>query len=174
MKLKLIHLWLVLAIMVLGAAPVSTQSAQRQARRVTLQPSQVAGVAATTVTRTTTLGLEVCNSLDIIVNVTATGTATGTLQIYLEDSADGGITWDDLVSSNTFAFGAAVITQRFFVNGFIATTATQGSANAIETLAAGTVRSGPFGGTIRIREKVSGPSGSPVGPTYSVSAVCKQ
>lgn len=141
--------------------------------QIQLQASQVAGVAATTVTRATTTGLSACRTLAITLVITATGTATGTLQIFLEDSNDGGTTWDDVVSSNTFAFGAAVTNQRFFVNGFIATSATQGSASAIETLAAGTVRSGPFGDRMRVREKVSGPSGSPVGPTYNIQAVCK-
>lgn len=139
---------------------------------LTIQAAQVSGVAATTVTRNTVTGLGNCNSLAITLRVTASGTATGTLQVWLEDSFDGGTTWQDLVSSNTFAFGAATANQIFWVNGFIATTGTQGAAPAIEALAAGTVRSGPFGDRIRVREKVTSPSGSPVGPTYSIYAVC--
>lgn len=140
---------------------------------VVVQLPQVSGIAATTVTRNTITGLSRCTMLDVLLNITTTGTATGTLQIYLEDSVDGGTTWDDMVSSNTFALGAAVVTQRFFVNGSIASTATSGSAAAVETLAAGTTRQGPFGDRIRVREKVSGPSGSPVGATYNITAVCK-
>lgn len=147
---------------------------------ITLQASQVSGITATTTTRQTTVNLDGWVNADILINITAGGTATGTLQLYIEDSADGGTTWDDLVSSLTFAFGAAPVTQRFFVSGRLipstvttatSTNITQGSAAAAETLAAGTARQGPIGNRLRIREKVSGPSGSPVGPTYTITAV---
>lgn len=154
------------------ASPTSNDRATSQ--QILLQPSQVSGIAATTVTRATTTGLDAYTDLDILINITAGGTATGTLQIWLEDSADGGTTWDDLVSSNTFALGAAAITQHFFVAGKIATSGTQGAAAQQETLAAGTVRAGPFGNQIRVREKLSGPSGSPVGATYTITAVVKR
>jgi hypothetical protein len=118
--------------------------------------------------------------LDILVSVTAGGTATGTLQLYIQDSSDGGTTWDDVVSSLTFAFGAAATTQRFFINGLLVpstittaalTNTTQGSAVSVEAMAAGSARQGPFGQLLRVREKVSAPSGSPVGPTYTITAV---
>lgn len=161
---------------VLGLTPFAfgqgTQT--RTPSLITLQASQVSGVAATTVTRQTTTGLTACKTLDVLLNITATGTATGTLTIFVEDSADGGTTWDDVISSNTFALGAAVVTQRFFVNGYIASTATSGSAAAAETLAAGTTRQGPFADRFRVREKIATPSGSPVGATYTITAVCKQ
>lgn len=157
---------------IVGAQP---RASLLPSQLITLQASQVAGVAATTTTRTTTTGLDAFTNADILINITAGGTATGTLQIFLEDSPDGGTTWDDLVSSNTFTFGASVVTQRFILSGSnIATGITQGSAAAVETLSAGTVRTGPFGNMIRVREKVSGPSGSPVGPTYTITGVFKR
>lgn len=101
-----------------------------------------------------------------------TGSAiTGTFALFIEDTWDNGTTWDDIVSSNTFAFGAAGVTQRFVIQGRIATTITQGSAAAAETLAAGTVRSGPFGDRIRVREKISSASGTPTGVTYSLTMI---
>jgi hypothetical protein len=71
--------------------------------------------------------------------------------------------------------------QRFLVAGDVvsatittatSTTTTQGSPPVLETMAAGAARQGPFGDRIRIREKVSGVSGSPTGPTYTVTAWC--
>lgn len=150
---------------------------------VTLQASQVSGVANATTTRTTTTFLDAFVDADILINITAGGTATGTLQIWLEDSSDGGTTWDDLVSSLTFALGAAPVTQRFFIAGHAvpatittaaSTNITQGSVTAVETLAAGSARQGPFGNRIRVREKISSASGSPVGATYTITAVFKR
>lgn len=138
---------------------------------ITLQASQTSGVTNTTTSRTTTTGLDPYNDLDILINITGAGAATGVLQLFLQDSADGGTTWDDLVASNTFTFGAGVTTQRFKISGRLATSILQGSAAAIETLAAGNVRYGPFGDRIRVREKVSGVSGSPTGVTYTITAV---
>lgn len=159
---------LALALVTLLATPAVAQ------QLITIQAPQVAGIVATTVTRDTIL-LASTNygTLDVLIRFTATGTATGAVQLFLEDSADGGVTWDDLISSNAFTFGAAVSSQHFFVTGDILTTATSGAAPAIETLAAGTTRQGPFGDRIRVREKVTGPSGSPVGPTYTITAVAK-
>jgi hypothetical protein len=154
------------------AAPTSNDRATSQL--IVLQPSQTSAISNGTTTRATTTGLDAYTDLDILINITAGGTATGTLQIYLEDSVDGGTTWDDLASSNTFALGAATTTQRFIVAGKIATGATQGSAAAVETLAAGTVRAGPFGSQIRVREKISAIAGSPVGATYVITAVAKR
>lgn len=157
--------------------------ARAQATFFTIQPSQVSGIAATTLTRNTvTLPLNTLE-LNILLNVTAGGTATGTLQIWLEDSVDGGTTWDDVISSLTFALGAAPVTQRFMVSGRIlaqtittaaATNVTQGSATTNETLAAGSARQGPFGVLWRVREKITVPSGSPVGATYTITAALKQ
>jgi hypothetical protein len=145
----------------------------------TLASGQVSGVVNATNT-ISTIGDSGVNSspglfdtLEVLINVTAGGTATGTVALYIQDSFDGGTTWDDVVSSNTFALGAAAVNQRFFVQGKIATTATQGSPTASETLTAGTVRNGPFGDRFRLREKVSAVAGSPVGCTYSVSIVAK-
>lgn len=171
--------WWTLAVIVLLAAPVGAQG-----RLVTLQPSQVSGIAATTLTRNTVILNATGDyaSASILINITAAGTATGTLQLWIQDSCDGGTTWDDLVSSNTFAFGAALTTQRFFVNGLLipstiatatSTNVTQGSAVATDTMAAATARQGPWCDRLRVREKVTGPAGSPVGATYTITAVFK-
>jgi len=141
---------------------------------ITLQASQVAGNANATTTRTITTGLGKYTTALILVNVTAGGAATGVLQIYLQDSVDGGTTWNDLISSPTFAFGAAGTTMVFTLNANIASTIAAGTAQAIETMPASQSRTGPWGDRIRIREKVSGVSGSPTGPTYTISAVFKR
>jgi hypothetical protein len=150
----------------LAAPQVSAQ------QTITLLPATVSGITNTTTTVKVAL-LPNCNVLDVLLNITGIGAATGTLQVFLEDSADGGTTWDDVIASNAFTFGAAAVTQHFFLNGLIATTATSGAAAAVETLAAGTTRQGPFGDRLRIREKVSGVSGSPTGVTYAIAGVCK-
>jgi hypothetical protein len=141
------------------------------AAQITLLPATTAAIVNGTTTRQTLTIDPSLRTLSLLINVTSGGAATGTLQIFLEDSSDGGTTWDDLLSSNTFTFGAAAVTQHFFIVGGIDTSATQGAAAQQETLAAGTVRKGPFGNLVRIREKVSGISGSPTGPTYSISGV---
>lgn len=141
---------------------------------ITLQASQVSATTNTTTTRTVTTGLDIYTDLDILINITSAGAATGLLQLFLQDSADGGTTWDDLVASNTFVFGASLVTQRFKVSGRVAPSGVQGGPLAIETLAAANVRYGPWGDRIRLREKVSGVSGSPTGVTYTITAVAKR
>lgn len=156
-----------LFLFVIGwALPASAQAT------ITILPSTVSAIANGTTTRNTVV-IPRCEVLDVLLNITAGGTATGTLTVFLEDSADAGTTWDDVISSNTFALGAAAIRQRFFVNGLIASTATSGSNTAVETLAAGTTRQGPFGDRLRVREVIASASGSPVGATYTITAVCK-
>lgn len=108
-----------------------------------------------------------------LLNITAGGTATGTVQWYLQDSIDGGNTWDDMWASNTFTLGAATITQRFIISGQIATGITQSSAQSNMQLTNGSIRVGPFGAYFRLMEKVSGVGGSPVGCTYSFSILNK-
>ena len=170
-------IWKALLVVVLFAG-----SAHAQPSYFTLQASKVSGVAATTVTGQTSnlpqLGPGA--GADILLNITNGGTATGTLQIWLEDSVDGGTTFDDLCSSNTFALGASAATQRFFISGQVvpstittaaSTNITQGGATANETLAAGSCRQRPIGSIIRVREKITSPSGSPVGATYTITAV---
>ena len=159
-----------------GSAGVTTALTQRvvlAAGSITLQASQVSAIINGTTTRMTTAGVEAYRDLAILINITAGGAATGTLQIFLQDSWDGGTTWDDLVASNTFAFGAAIITQRFVISGRLVTTLTQGSAVSNGVLAAGTVRNGPWGDRIRVQEVVSGIAGGPTGVTYVISCVAK-
>jgi hypothetical protein len=141
---------------------------------IVLQASQVAGNTNATTTRTTTTGLGGYQHAIVLINITAAGTATGVLQLFLQDSVDGGTTWNDLISSNTFTFGSSGTTQVFCLVGDSATSHPPGTAQQLETLAAATARQGPFGDRIRVREKVSGVTGSPVGPTYVISAVFKR
>jgi hypothetical protein len=141
---------------------------------LTLQASQVSGVVNATTTRTTTTGLDLYNNLAILINITNAGAATGTLQLFLEDSIDGGTTWDDLVSSPTFTFGGSLTTWLFVIAGHLATSRPQGQAAQQETLAAQSARQGAFGERIRVREKVSGVGGSPTGVTYTITAVAKR
>jgi hypothetical protein len=158
----------------LAFAGWQTATVHAQPTFFVIQPAQVSGITATTVTRSQVTLPQGVYSVNVLINITAGGTATGALTIFLEDSADGGTTWDDVVSSNSFALGAAAITQRFFVQGAIASTATSGSAAAVETLAAGTTRQGPFARQWRVREKLTGPAGSPVGATYTITATFQQ
>lgn len=154
-----------LAVLLCGAPAAAQQT-------IMIQPAQVSAIANGTITRNVTQ-IPNCSVLVVLLNITTTGTATGTLTLFVQDSADGGTTWDDLISANAFALGAAVITQRFFVQGLIASAATSGSVAAREALAAGTTRQGPFGDRLRVREVIASASGSPVGATYTITAVCK-
>ena len=144
---------------------------------ITLVSGQVSGVSNGTVTRTladgSTVfgGLQNYDSFIALINVTAAGTATGTVNLYLQDSWDGGTTWDDVVASANLTLGSTIGTQRYVVQGRIATSITQGSAVSTDALTAATVRSGPFGDRLRVQEKVSGASGSPVGCTYSITII---
>jgi hypothetical protein len=141
---------------------------------VTLQASQVSGVANATTSRTTTTGLGPYSDASILINITAGGTATGTLQLFLEDSCDSGTTWNDWIADATFTFGSAVTSRIYYIAGKQPPTAAQGATPAVETLAAQTTRQGPFCDRVRVREKVSGVGGSPVGATYVISGVFKR
>lgn len=141
------------------------------ATTIAIQASQTSGVANATTARTTTTGLAIYKSMDYLLNITAAGAVTGVLQIYLQDSVDGGTTWDDVVSFNTFTFGASLTTQRASVQGAIVTTRTGTAAQQIQALAAGTIRQGPFGDRIKVVEVVSGVSGGPTGVTYKIDAI---
>lgn len=147
---------------------------------VPLVTDRVSGITDATVTvpmnssiggGTVFAGLQNYDSLIFLINVTAAGTATGTVNIYIQDSWDGGTTWDDMVSSAQLTLGTTTGTQRFVIQGRIATTITQASAVSVAALSAGTVRTGPFGDRIRIREKVAGTSGSPAGATYTITMI---
>jgi hypothetical protein len=159
-------------------AGVSDAGSQRVALSydgiVTLQASQVSGVSNATTTRTTTTGLGPYIDATILINITAGGTATGTLQLFLEDSCDSGTTWQDWIADATFTFGGAVASRIYYIGGRLPPTAAQGASPAVETLAAQTVRQGPFCDRIRVRERVSLTAGSPVGATYTITGVFKR
>jgi hypothetical protein len=82
-----------------------------------IQAAQVAAVANGTTTRSSVKLKRSYSSADIIINITGGGAVTGTLQLFLQDSLDNGTTWNDLVASNTFTFGAAAVTQLFTLYG---------------------------------------------------------
>lgn len=85
---------------------------------ITIQASQVAGIANVTTTRNTVvLGQIGYGSAEFLLNITGAGAATGTLQIWLQDSVDNGTTWNDLVGFSPFTFGASVIAQRIALQG---------------------------------------------------------
>ncbi len=169
-----------LALLLIAALAVPARVGAQQT--ITLAPSTVSGTANTTTTINTVHLPPGTRALDILLKVTAGGAATGTLQLWIEDSADQGATWDDLCSSLTFALGGAAVNQRFFIAGDVvsatittaaSTNTTQGSTTVTETMAAGSARQGPFGDWIRIREKVSGVAGTPTGATYAITVVVR-
>lgn len=82
---------------------------------LTIQPATVSQIVNGTITAGTSQ-LPSCQSADVRINITTTGTATGTLQLFIQDSTDAGTTFHDLIASNPFTFGAAVTTQRFNLN----------------------------------------------------------
>lgn len=116
-------------------------------------------------------GVHNYDSLLLLINVTDPGVVTGTLELFIQDSWDRGVTWDDLVAATAITLGTTTGTQRYVIQGRIATSITQGTAVSNLTLAAGTTRQGPFGDRIRLVEKFSGAGGSPIGATYTVSVI---
>jgi hypothetical protein len=117
--------------------------------------------------------VEGAKSLSFTIRIIDAGDATGTVQWFVQDSSDGGQTWDDVVSSETYAFGASVTSQRFYVALGIAFAGTQGSAVSNLALTAGDVREGPLGSRVRIVEQVSSISGTPSGPEYVIGLTVK-
>lgn len=138
---------------------------------ITLAAAQVSAIADGTTTRAIYSGLEHYDALLVLIRVSAAGTATGTVNLYLQDSWDNGTSWDDVLASSNITLGSTTGTQRFVIQGRIATSITQASAVSNTALAAGTVRSGPFGDRVRLQEKVASASGSPVGCTYTVTLI---
>lgn len=138
---------------------------------IQLASDQVSGIADATVTRAIYSGLEHYDALLVLIRVSAAGTATGTVNLYLQDSWDGGTTWDDVLASSNITLGSTTGVQRFVIQGRIATSITQASTVSNAALSAGTVRSGPFGDRVRLQEKVSSASGTPVGCTYHVTLI---
>jgi hypothetical protein len=82
-----------------------------------IQAAQVSAIVNGTTTRSTVKLKRTFTCADIIINVTGAGAATGTLQLFLQDSLDGGTTWNDLVASKTFTFGATVASQTYSLYG---------------------------------------------------------
>src|SRR5262245_4660098 len=64
---------------------------------IVLQASQLANAGTGTLTRTTTTGLGLYVAGTILINITGGGAATNSLQLFIEDSFDGGTTWNDLI-----------------------------------------------------------------------------
>ena len=121
---------------------------------------------------------DVSQGINLLIKYLATGAATGTVQFFLQDSNDGGLTWDDVVASKTYAFGTAIVTatnetERYLVALSIDTGITQGSVVSSLALSAGTVRKGPLGGRIRLVERITGVSGSPTGCQYEYAMTAR-
>lgn len=87
----------------------------------TIQASQVSGITNTTTTRNTLVltgtGSTAGGDAAFLLNITGAGAATGTLQIFLEDSLDGGSTWNDLAAFAPYTFGAGATTQTLSLYG---------------------------------------------------------
>jgi len=145
-----------------------------------LENSQTSATAAGTTNRTTTTGLGFYEDIYILLNITGNGTGTGTLNLYLQDSPDGGTTWNTLVAFNTYTFATGLLTQQqFWVSGkqepssittASSTLLTQGSAPA-STQTPPYARQGPWGDRIRVVEVVAG--ANTVGVIYTIQAVLK-
>lgn len=117
-------------------------------------------------------GVEAALGLRMDITILTQGAITGTVQWYLQDSEDGQ-TWDDVIASNTFAFGAALTTQRFSIALAIASGITQGSAVSNLAAAPPFARPGPLGSKLRLVERVTAIAGSPTGPTYRIALTAK-
>src|SRR5262249_38804550 len=90
--------------------------------------------------------VDAVDGLRLDITMLTQGAVTGTVQWFLQDSCDG-VTWADVISSNTFAFGAALTSQVFSLALTIApsilpagTALTQGAAVSNFALAAGGAR----------------------------------
>lgn len=138
---------------------------------ITLADAQVSAIADGTTTRAIYSGLEHYDALLVLIRVSAAGTATGMVNLYLQDSWDNGTSWDDVLASSNITLGTTTGTQRFVIQGRIATSIAQASAVSNAALAAGTVRSGPFGDRVRLQEKVASASGTPAGCIYTVTLI---
>lgn len=119
----------------------------RAQQLVTIQAPQVAGIVNATTTRNIIVLPQGYREADFLLNITGTGAATGALNIWLQDSVDGGTTWNDLATFNTFSFGNSAIAQRLALYGgndgpgFIRTIAgatPAAGAEVAETVPAGT------------------------------------
>lgn len=119
------------------------------------------------------INIEAEMGLRFDITMLTTGAITGTVQWFLQDSCDGGNTWDDVLASNTFAFGAALTSQRFSVALAVAFAGTQGGAVSNLALPVGTVRLGPLGSRVRIVERITLIAGSPVAPQYRFGLTIK-
>lgn len=138
---------------------------------IVLAQNERSGIASGSRVVSTWSGLHNFDSILVLINVIEAGTATGTLTLFLQDSWDRGTNWDDMLASTAITLGTTTGTQRFVIQGRIATTISQGSAVANLTLAAGTTRQGPFGDRVRLVEKLGSTSGTPVGALYTVTMI---
>lgn len=148
--------------------------------KMILQPSITSTIVNGTVTRNSGIRIpDFVEMISILLTLAAGSVVTGNLNLFLQDSVDEGVTWDDLVAFSTFAFGAAAVTQRALIQcsgipstilAAAVTNITQCSPAQQEAMAAGTVRQGPIGSLFRVREKVSAIAGGPTGVTYSIFA----
>lgn len=103
---------IVALLLALALTRVETQS------MMTIQPSTTSAITNTTTTRNVLqVGASGYTHAAFLVNITGGGAVTGTLNLFIQDSLDGGSTWNDLIAANTFTFGASPVTQRFTLYG---------------------------------------------------------
>lgn len=103
--------------------------------------------------------VDVFNAHELVamLNVSATPTGVPTLNVYMQYSADGGVTWNDFISFTQVTTTASI--QFASVSGYI-TGGVAPTAQKDATLAAGTVNQGPFGQLIRAKYVIVAGTGS--------------
>ena len=105
--------------------------------------------AAGTVAGTAVYGVAGYSALVIYAELT--GATGGTLDIYLQDTPDGGTTWVDYAHFPQIAAGAGVILRRWAVaDGAQQTTLATVGKGTSPALAANTIVGGPWGNGFRV------------------------
>lgn len=119
--MKRLCVTLTLAAVVVLAA-LSRPSAQYQVGGLMPSPvyvpivtAQAAGTVNATTTRTSTTMIG--SDAAFLLNITAGGASTGIVQIFVEDSLDGGFSWNDLAAFAPFTFGGSPTTQTLLLYG---------------------------------------------------------
>jgi hypothetical protein len=149
-----------------------TQDLSTTAAQV-MQPSQAGNTAIGSTVRNVLTGLGGWRNAFMNLVLSVQGTGAGSTTIYIQGSSDSGTTWSDLAAFPAIT-NAMTTTQRAqlqlsdttpVATPQIQTTSDQSTA---PTLAAGTVRGGPFSDRLRIVEVVT--AVWTVAPTYTITA----
>ncbi len=112
--------------------------------------SVTAANSATTTYGTATPGLQTYDAIKG--RVTITGVTGGTLNIYVQQSWDAGVTWDDCAAFTQAAAAAAATTYDFSIvlDSTIRTIKSGTLATAVPVLTAGTICAGPWAPLLRL------------------------